>query len=67
LFAIVFGDPDQLEALRVFVAAEPGCERWKAITAICTFCIGYFAFFRLESIMDRVSRPSLILWHRSSG
>jgi hypothetical protein len=45
LFAIVFHDPEWLEALRVLVAAEPCCECRKAITAIGTFRIGYLAFF----------------------
>jgi hypothetical protein len=42
LFAIVLGDSNRHEALRVLVAAEPCCERRKAITAVGTFCIGYF-------------------------
>jgi hypothetical protein len=42
LFAVVLGDPNRLEALRVLVTVEPCCERWKAITAVGTLCIGYF-------------------------
>jgi hypothetical protein len=42
LFAIVLGDPIWLEALRVLVTVEPYYERWKAITAIGIFWIGYF-------------------------
>jgi hypothetical protein len=42
LFAVVLGDPNWLEALRVLVTVEPCCERWKAITAVGTFWIGYF-------------------------
>jgi hypothetical protein len=42
LFAVLLGDPNWLEALRVLVIVEPCCERWKAITAVGTFWIGYF-------------------------
>jgi hypothetical protein len=42
LFVIVLGDSNWLEALRILVIAEPCCERWKAITAVGTFCIRYF-------------------------
>jgi hypothetical protein len=42
LFAVVLGDPNRLEALRVLVTAEPCYERRKVITAVDTFCIGYF-------------------------
>jgi hypothetical protein len=42
LFAIVLGDPNRLEALRVLVIAEPCFERWKVITAVGTLWIGYF-------------------------
>jgi hypothetical protein len=41
LFAVVLGDPNWLEALRVLVSVEPCCERWKTITAVGTFWIGY--------------------------
>jgi hypothetical protein len=60
LFAIVLGDPNQLEALRVLVTAEPCCERWKAISAVGTLWIGYFTLSasginygsRIASIID---------------
>jgi hypothetical protein len=42
LFAIVLGDPNWLEALRVLVTVEPCYECWKAINAVGTFWIGYF-------------------------
>jgi DNA-binding transcriptional ArsR family regulator len=42
LLAIILGDPNRLEALRVLVTAEPCCERWKMITAVSTLCLGYF-------------------------
>jgi hypothetical protein len=45
LFAVVLGDPNWLEALRVLVTVEPSCECWKAITAVSTFWIGYFMLF----------------------
>jgi hypothetical protein len=45
LFAVVLGDPNLLEALRVLVTVEPCCERWKAITTVGTFWIGYFTLF----------------------
>jgi hypothetical protein len=42
LLAIVLGDPNQLEALRVLVTVELCSECWKAITAVGTLWIGYF-------------------------
>jgi hypothetical protein len=42
LFAVILGDPNRFEALRVLVTAELCCERWKAITAVSTLWIDYF-------------------------
>jgi hypothetical protein len=42
LLAIILGDPNRLEALRVLVTAEPCCERWKTIPVVGTLCLGYF-------------------------
>jgi membrane protein YdbS with pleckstrin-like domain len=42
LLAIILGDPNQLDALRILVAAKPCSERWKTITAVGTLCLGYF-------------------------
>jgi hypothetical protein len=42
LLAIIPGDPNQLEALRVLVTTEPCGERWKMIAAVSTLCFGYF-------------------------
>jgi tRNA(Arg) A34 adenosine deaminase TadA len=42
LCAIVLGDPNWLEALRVLVTVEPCYECWKVIIAVGTFWIGYF-------------------------
>jgi hypothetical protein len=67
LFAIVLGDPNRLEALRVLVTAKSCCERRKAITAVGTFCIGYFTFsvsginygLRIASFIDSLAQA---LW-----
>jgi hypothetical protein len=42
LLAIILGDPNRLEALKVLVTVEPCGERWKTIAAVCTLCLGYF-------------------------
>jgi hypothetical protein len=60
LLAVILGDADRLEALRVLVAAEPRRESWKrslqsvpsVSTSSCTL--------RLESITDCALRPSLM-------
>jgi hypothetical protein len=43
LLAIILGDPDRLEALRVLVTAEPCGESWKTVAAVSTLCLDYFA------------------------
>jgi hypothetical protein len=45
LLAIILGDADRLEALRVLVAAEPCGEIWKTVAAVSTFCLDFFAHF----------------------
>jgi hypothetical protein len=47
LLAIILGDADRLEALRVLVTAKPCGESWKTITTVSTLCLGYFALFAL--------------------
>jgi hypothetical protein len=42
LLAVILGDPNRHEALRILVTAEPCGERWKTIAAVSTFCFGYF-------------------------
>jgi hypothetical protein len=42
LLAIILGDADRLEALRVLVTAKPFGESWEAVAAISTFCLDYF-------------------------
>jgi hypothetical protein len=41
LLAIILGDPDRLEALRVLVTAEPCGESWKTVAAVSILCLGY--------------------------
>jgi hypothetical protein len=43
LLAIVLGDADWLEALRVLVTAEPCGESWKTVAAVSALCLGYLA------------------------
>jgi hypothetical protein len=43
LLAIVLGDADRLEALRVLVAAEPCGESWKTVVVVRTFGLDFFA------------------------
>jgi hypothetical protein len=42
LLAIVLGDADRLEALRVLIAAESRRESWETITAISPFSLDFF-------------------------
>jgi hypothetical protein len=44
LLAVVLGDADQLEALRVLIAAELRRESWKAITTISPFSLDFFTY-----------------------
>jgi hypothetical protein len=70
LFAVVLGDPDRLEALRVLVSAEPCCERSEAITVVGTFRIGYFTLSasginngsRIASFIDSLAQ---VFWRIS--
>jgi hypothetical protein len=43
LLAIILGDADRLEALRVLVTAKSCRESWKTVAAVSTFCLDYFA------------------------
>jgi hypothetical protein len=43
LLAIILGDADRLEALRVLVIAKPCGESWKMVAAVSTFYLDYFA------------------------
>jgi hypothetical protein len=45
LLTIILGDADQLEALRVLVAAESCRESWETVAAISTFRLDFFAHF----------------------
>jgi hypothetical protein len=47
LLAIILGDANQLEALRVLVTAEPCGESWETVAAVSTFCLDFFAHFAL--------------------
>jgi hypothetical protein len=42
LLAIILGDADRLEALKVLVIANSCRESWKMIAAVSTLCLGYF-------------------------
>jgi hypothetical protein len=42
LLAIVLGEANYLEALRVLVAAEPCRESWETVTAVSTFGLNFF-------------------------
>jgi hypothetical protein len=44
LLAVVLGDADQLEALRILIAAESCRESWKTITAISPFSLDFFTY-----------------------
>jgi hypothetical protein len=44
LLAVVLGDADQLEALRVLVAAKPRRKSWEAVAAVSTFGLDFFAY-----------------------
>jgi hypothetical protein len=44
LLAVVLGDADRLEALRVLIAAESRRESWKTITAIGPFSLDFFTY-----------------------
>jgi hypothetical protein len=60
LLAIVLGDADGLEALRVLIAAESRRASWETITAISP------SVSSMEEITVRASRPSLMCWRKSS-
>jgi hypothetical protein len=42
LLAVVLGDADRLEALRILVVAEPCGESWEAVAAVSTFGLDFF-------------------------
>jgi hypothetical protein len=67
LLAIILGDADRLEALRVFVTTEPCGESWETVAAVSTFSLDFLAHFAPG--IDHGSRivASLIRWRRSSG
>jgi hypothetical protein len=44
LLAVVLGDADRLEALRVFIAAESCRECWETITTISPFSLDFFTY-----------------------
>jgi hypothetical protein len=44
LLAIVLGDADRLEALRVLIAAELCRESWEAVAAVSSFNLDFFAY-----------------------
>jgi hypothetical protein len=46
LLAIVLGDADRLEALKVLVAAEPCEESWETVAAVNTFYLDFFMHFK---------------------
>jgi hypothetical protein len=64
LLAIILGDPDRLEALRVLVTAEPCEESWEMVATVSTLCLGYFSLFapgidygpRIVSFIDSLAQ-----------
>jgi hypothetical protein len=66
LLAIVLGDADWLEALRVLVTAEPCGESWKTVAAVCTLYLNFFAHFvpeidhesRIATFIDSLAQSS---------
>jgi hypothetical protein len=69
LLAIILGDADWLEALRVLVTAKPCEESWKTVAAVSALCLGYFALFapridygpRIVSFIDLLAQ---VFWKR---
>jgi hypothetical protein len=69
LLAIILGDADQLEALRVLVTAKPCGESWKTVTAVSALCLDYFTLFapgidygpRIAPFIDSLAQVS---WKR---
>jgi hypothetical protein len=69
LLAIILGDADRLEALRVLVIAKYCGESWKTIAAVCTLYVDYFALFapgidygpRIASFIDSLAQ---VFWRR---
>jgi hypothetical protein len=54
LLAIVLGDADRLEALRILVAAELCGESWEVVAGVSTFGLDFFA--NLEPGVDHGTR-----------
>jgi hypothetical protein len=44
LLAVVLGDADRLEALRVLVVAEPHRKSWEAVAAVNTFGLDFLTY-----------------------
>jgi hypothetical protein len=42
LLAVVLGDDDRLETLRVLIAAEPSRESWEMVAAVSNFSLDFF-------------------------
>jgi hypothetical protein len=45
LLAIILGDADWLEALRLLIATEPSRESWEPVAAVSSFSLDFFAYF----------------------
>jgi hypothetical protein len=45
LLAIILGDADRLEALRVLITAKLSRESWKTVAAVSALYLDYFALF----------------------
>jgi hypothetical protein len=69
LLAIILGDADRLEALRVLVTAKPCGESRETVAAVSTFCLGYFVLSapgidygpRIASFIDSLVQ---VFWRR---
>jgi hypothetical protein len=69
LLAIVLGDADRLEALRVLVTAKPCRESWKTVAAVSALCLDYFTLLaagidhrlRIAPFIDSLAQ---VFWRR---
>jgi hypothetical protein len=69
LLAIILGDADRLEALRVLVTTKPCGESWKTVVAISTLCLGYFTLSAPgidyePGIMSFIDSLAQVFWRR---
>jgi hypothetical protein len=69
LLAIVLGDADRLETLRVLITSKPCRESRETVAAVTTFCLDYFVLStpgidygpRIASFIDSLAQ---VFWRR---